>query len=1060
MSRVEETDHVELTAGEGKEEVAQLNGSGMDKESSSYPVANDMVPKDKLFGLVSSAQEEEDNRKRLDENFNGTQGLAKSLRVDLTNGLAAGQVELLRETYGPNAFPEIPMKGFCILFAESFNDTILLVLIAAAVVSLIIGMLEHPDTGWIDGVAILIAVLIVALVTAGNDYSKELQFRALEKTSEEGHRSMVLRDGVSQLVHPQELVVGDVVVMKPGDGIPADGLLFAGEGVKSNESGLTGEPDDLTKKAEADCFLFSSCTLTEVGQSADCKMMVHSVGEQSQWGQIRANLVSEPQQTPLQQKLDLMAKQIGYVGVFFAVATFTALMVMIWAKHDGQDVAEHVVEAFIIAVTIVVVAIPEGLPLAVTISLAYSTRKMYKDQNLIRVLAACETMGNATNICSDKTGTLTENQMTAVEGWFADKRVRHADIKSAESLSPEALDLVSQNIAINRSCTVHFKDEEGHDLHKPKVIGSATEGALVILAADWGFNSISVKDSGEVVDMTPAKRQELEELILDMANNALRTLCLAHMDYASKSELDEGYEIESPDADNMILDAVVGIMDPLRDDVKDAVATAQHAGVMVRMVTGDNINTAKAIAKECGIYDPDYGVALEGPVFRAMSPAQLDEVLPRLQVLARSSPNDKYLLVTRLNGVGIPADEEEWKELHDKDGSLGLSWEAHKDALLPGYKSEWKLQNKSGEVVGVTGDGTNDAPALKAADVGLSMGITGTKVAQNASDIVILDDKFSSIVRAIMWGRGVYDNIRKFLQFQLTVNVVALLIVFIGALSGKDPPLNPLMMLWVNLIMDTMGALALGTESPTLKLLDRRPYKRTAPLISRPMFRNIMVQSIFQLALLLFLLYDPHTLFPGILKDNACREWSVASQVDEPAEVNGYFCSDYTDFLADCELEKEYECHDLFFDGFESNDAADDFKDRCDVECEQEDYTHYTILFNAFVFCQIFNELNARSIFDDWNILRGLHKNPLFIGVIIVTTLLQYLIVEMGAEFTKTAHLSSREWLITVALGAIALPLGVFMRFIPVKENPTSFSGYATPNEQRLLSARGDGHNV
>ncbi|CAN0554100.1 unnamed protein product, partial [Ectocarpus sp. 12 AP-2014] len=208
------------------------------------------------------------------------------------------------------------------------------------------------------------------------------------------------------------------------------------------------------------------------------------------------------------------------------------------------------------------------------------------------------------------------------------------------------------------------------------------------------------------------------------------------MDYASTSELDEGYEIDSPDADTMVLDAVVGIMDPLRGDVTEAVATAQSAGVMVRMVTGDNINTAKAIAKECGIYDPDYGVALEGPVFRAMSPAQVDEVLPRLQVLARSSPNDKYLLVTRLNGHGIPANEEEWRNLHDKDGDLGLSWDAHKDLLLPGYKEEWKRQNKSGEVVGVTGDGTNDAPALKAADVGLSMGITGTKVAQNASDIV------------------------------------------------------------------------------------------------------------------------------------------------------------------------------------------------------------------------------------------------------------------------------------------------------------------------------------
>ncbi|CAN0268184.1 unnamed protein product, partial [Laminaria digitata] len=213
--------------------------------------------------------------------------------------------------------------------------------------------------GWIDGVAILIAVLIVALVTASNDYSKELQFRALEKTSEETNQTMVLRDGTTQMIHPEELVVGDVVVLKPGDGIPADGLLYAGEGVKSNESGLTGEPDDLTKKADVDCFLYSSCTLTEVSQSADCKMLVHSVGEQSQWGKIRATLVSDPSETPLQLKLNHMAKLIGYVGVAFAVLTFVALIVMIWAKHDGEEITTHVVEAFIIAVTIIVVAIPE-----------------------------------------------------------------------------------------------------------------------------------------------------------------------------------------------------------------------------------------------------------------------------------------------------------------------------------------------------------------------------------------------------------------------------------------------------------------------------------------------------------------------------------------------------------------------------------------------------------------------------------------------------------------------------------------------------------------------------
>ncbi|CAM9679931.1 unnamed protein product [Ascophyllum nodosum] len=1105
ISGVDSLNSSEIGHGEEKEEGIQLNGLGMKHNSSNGRNTGDMVSKDRLASLVTSAQELEDNRKRLEEDFGGIQGLSKTLRVDTNFGLSADQVELLREAYGPNSFPEIPMKGFCTLFAEAFHDTILLVLIGAAFVSLIVGFVEDPAEGWIEGVAILIAVLIVALVTASNDYSKELQFRALEKSSEEEDRAMVLRDGEISMLHPKDLVVGDVVVMKPGDGIPADGILFAGEGVKSNESGLTGEPDDLTKRAEADCFLFSSCTLTEVGQSADCKMIVYCVGESSQWGKIRATLVSEPGQTPLQHKLDNMAKLVGYVGVFFAVATFLALLAMIWLKHDGERVWHHILDAFIIAVTIIVVAIPEGLPLAVTISLAYSTRKMYKDQNLIRILAACETMGNATNICSDKTGTLTENQMTAVQGWFSDKMLTEIDIKRADSLSPQALEVLSQNITINRSCEVRFKDEEGHELHKPKVIGSATEGALVILAAEWGFNATIVKDtcfnpsrdheypfnsskkrssaliaksdnsglrlyskgasetiladctrystqSGEIVDMTPAKRQELEQLIVKMANGALRTLCLAHIDFASEDELEPGFELDSPDCDTMILDAIVGIMDPLRGDVKDAVATAQRAGVMVRMVTGDNINTAKAIAKQCGIFDPEYGVALEGPVFRAMSPAQVDEVLPRLQVLARSSPNDKYLLVTRLNGHGIPATEKEWLELQDKDGELGLSFAQHKDLLLPGYVEEWKRnplrKGGHGEVVGVTGDGTNDAPALKAADVGLSMGITGTKVAQNASDIVILDDRFSSIVRAIMWGRAVYDNIRKFLQFQLTVNVVALLIVFIGALSGRDPPLNPLMMLWVNLIMDSMGALALGTEAPTLTLLDRRPYRRNSRLISKPMIRNILVQSTFQLAVLLWLLYDVNSLFSGVQEGNACMSWSVTDYV---GEIGGYSCPDYTLFLETC-VDEEFECFDEFFSGDRFTEGNDDkFEDAC-LNCEESDYTHYSILFNVFVFSQVFNEFNSRSIFDKLNVFQGLHKNPLFIAIILVTAGLQVLIIEFGDEFTKTAPLTVRQWLITVALGAVALPLGFLMRFIPVKEDPKQFSGYATPEERRLLS--------
>jgi len=1166
-----------------------------------------------ILDSINNESAARENKGRLEE-LGGVREIALGLGVDLNIGVDSANIPALREKYGDNTFPESPTASFVEILMDALSDTTLLILVAAASTSLVIGILTEPEDGWIEGTAIFIAVGAVSTISAVNDYTKQLQFKALEDASAKDEKCGVIRDDRRDVIKVNEIVVGDILVMQAGDQVPADCVIFDDASIcKSNEASLTGEADDLPKLASGDPFLLSSCHVIDV-EGQECRAMVIAVGRNSQWGKIKGKLVAEAVNTPLQEKLEIMTQEIGYIGMCAAFGTFIAMTIRIWAagNHNPseREIIDGFVHAFIMAVTIIVVAIPEGLPLAVTISLAYSTKKMYTDNCFIRVLAACETMGNATNICSDKTGTLTENKMAVVEGWFGDKYYHRSDFtvveietadvsrqnstdsnkknvresfvggfkgfggaitggllkgasatpgkdspssapaeptKKAEMANaykiiykaPPVLDnirrLVAEHVSVNRTAYLIYDDAQGQKLDTPGVIGSKTEGALILMSKAWGFDADHVKQTvfsdlkdklfsfnstkkrstciverpdgsirlfckgaseqllkdaafytsqdGSVCPMTRAKFDELNFIIGEMADKALRTLVLAHVDFPNIVCLPPNWRDDPPDNNGLCIDAMVGIMDPLRSDVKQAVSTAQHAGVTVRMVTGDNIQTAIAIAKDCGILTPG-GLSIEGPTFRKMAPKDVDSILPSLQVMARSSPDDKHLLVTRLNGHAIPANKDEWNEkFKEKMKHYDISWDTHKDKLMPGYKEEWSVTRpEGGQVVGVTGDGTNDAPALKAADVGLAMGITGTKVAQGAADIVILDDRFSSIVRAMMWGRSVYDNIRKFLQFQLTVNLVACLLVFAGACLGVEPPLNAVQMLWVNLVMDTLGALALGTEPPIPELLQRKPYKRTSSLISRPMWRNIFAQGFFQLGLLMFLMLSPHTFDIeegvrcfGYTYTQSAVMWDLSTM--PPVQTLDTSVADINckSFIGKCDVfpvgtgavepdcflkeHSEADIENGVQVRFKYNDLKG-FRDEC-LTCHTNDYTHGSFIFNTFIWCQIFNEFSSRVLFNELNVFRNLTRNYMFALVMFFTVAAQVGLIEKGGEFMKTSPLTPRQWIETVTMALFTFPLSVFARYVfPVEEDPKSFFDNGTQKKSKIQEATGTGNGV
>jgi len=742
--------------------------------------------------------------------------------------------------YKHNVLPEKKPTPLWKLMWRAYNDKILILLTAAAAISLALGLYEtfgathEPGEpmplDWVEGCAICIAIVIVVMVGSLNDYQKERAFVRLNAKKEE-REVKVIRSGKSFMISVYDVLVGDVLHLEPGDMVPADGIFISGHNVKCDESSATGESDQLkktggeqvlrlmeqghTKSGDMDPFIISGSKVLEgVGT-----YLVTSVGVNSSYGKILMAMRSDMEATPLQKKLDGLAGAIAKLGSSAAALLFFVLLFRFLAglsnnPRNGAEKAAQFTDILIVAITVIVVAVPEGLPLAVTLALAFATTRMVKLNNLVRVLKSCETMGNATTVCSDKTGTLTQNKMTVVTGTFGDDSFDDKNQKGDERRSATyANDLsVEQKRAMIESIAINSTAFEGDDNGVPGFVGSKTETALLGFARTLGMESLAeersnanivqlmpfdsgrkcmgavqklpsgeyrflVKGASEIllaksstvwmpsgtVPMDQVHRRRLDHVIEAYAEQSLRTIALMHKDFPSWPPQGAASS-EDPDLanfdlilDDMTFDGVVGIQDPIRPGVPEAVAKCHHAGVSVRMVTGDNVVTAKAIAHDCGIYTD--GIVMEGPVFRTLSEQGFKETLPKLQVLARSSPEDKRILVTRLREMG--------------------------------------------EIVAVTGDGTNDGPALKAADIGFSMGIAGTEVAKEASAIILMDDNFASILTALMWGRAVNDAVRKFLQFQITVNITAVLLTFISSVADEEmrSVLTAVQLLWINLIM-------------------------------------------------------------------------------------------------------------------------------------------------------------------------------------------------------------------------------------------------------------------
>lgn len=853
-------------------------------------------------------------------------------------GLTDAEVLKSRDKYGVNILTPAKKTSPWISFLKKFGDPLIVILLIAGILSVGISFYEYIVLGesmqvFFEPVGIFIAIMLATGLAFLFEYKADKEFMILNQVNDDEPVKVIRNSKVVEIAR-KDVVVGDVVILSCGDEIPADGLLLESVSLDVDESTLTGEP--LCHKTVDEAHFNKDATFPSNAVMKGTKVMngngvfrVSAVGDATENGKVfTAAQIDNSVKTPLNEQLERLGRLISWLSYSVAALVVVGRIAdfMLTEPYTTMTFIAYCLQTVMIAVTLIVVAVPEGLPMAVTLSLAYSMRRMLKTNNLVRKMHACETMGAVTVICTDKTGTLTQNRMTVYE-------------MVCEKLD----DVLYENIALNSTA----------NLDGEKVIGNPTEGALLLWMRDAGVDYAEKRTAVEVLDVIPFST-ELKYMSTTVRSLAMNGETVTHLKgapevvmsmcnmtdkqrakYAGKlSEFQKKAMRTLAFAYNDVFLGIVAISDPIREDVPAAIRECDEAGIDVKIVTGDTPGTAMEIGRQIGLHCSSDSI-ITGTDFEALSDEEVYERVNSLKIIARARPMDKKRLVEFLQ--------------------------------------------KRNHVVAVTGDGTNDAPALKAAHVGLSMG-NGTSVAKEASDITIIDNSFRSIGRAVMWGRSLYQNIQRFILFQMTVNVVACLIVLVGAFYDTQSPLTVTQMLWVNLIMDTFAAMALASLPPNESVMRSKPRDRSAFIINKSMKWNILsIGLLFTFILLafyyLFENYDVVSLFALVDTDIALQEQRGLSAYE------------------------------------------------------------ISLFFTIFVMLQFWNMFNARAIATGHSAFHEISSCRGFVSIVALIFFGQILIVELGGSMFNVVSLSISDWLITVGATSLVLWIGEFVRLVcPAKK--------------------------